>query len=86
MGVSSLPKEDKLVEFWWTFVPSCLVGILCFLNLRCLVEAPFSGIYRVVKVVGHQWYWSYEIAGVERSYDSLNLSYLDSVDKPLRLV
>lgn len=38
-----------------------------------------------VKVVGRQWYWSYEMPGFESGYDSVMTDFIDSVDKPLRV-
>lgn len=39
----------------------------------------------VIKVVGRQWYWSYDIEGGDGQFDSLILDFVKSVDKPLRL-
>lgn len=61
-----------------------MVSVLCFFNLCCIgITAP-DEVSRVIKVVGRQWYWSYEL-GEDLSYDSMMLGFINSVDKPLRL-
>nr|QRV61260.1 cytochrome c oxidase subunit II [Tanaisia sp. SS-2020] len=83
--VSVWRSENNFVELVWTLVPSCMVGISCFLNLSCLVNLPICWLDDIVKVIGRQWYWTYEISGEEGGYDSVMLDFLNSVDKPLRV-
>nr|QJP05028.1 cytochrome c oxidase subunit II [Clonorchis sinensis] len=83
--LSSSMNESNTVELVWTFVPTGLVSYLCLLNLVCVSEGLPVGIESVVKVIGRQWYWSYEIVGREDGYDSVMTDFIDSVDKPLRL-
>nr|UFJ44428.1 cytochrome c oxidase subunit 2 [Glypthelmins sp. LW2G] len=80
-----LRNESNVVEFAWTVFPTLAVSVLCFLNLLCLGDEPMFGVVDIVKAIGCQWYWAYEIEGVENSYDSAMLDFLDSVDKPLRV-
>nr|YP_009938513.1 cytochrome c oxidase subunit II [Prosthogonimus cuneatus]QNU39797.1 cytochrome c oxidase subunit II [Prosthogonimus cuneatus] len=80
-----LDSEDNLVELVWTVLPTLLVSLLCFLNLQCLGCEGYRVFTGVVKVVGHQWFWSYDVVDGSGSYDSLMLDFIDSVDKPLRL-
>ncbi len=42
-------------------------------------------VHGVIKVVGRQWYWSYEVPGEDSGYDSVMLDFKNSVDKPMRL-
>nr|QBE89942.1 cytochrome c oxidase subunit 2 [Opisthorchis sudarikovi]QIX04634.1 cytochrome c oxidase subunit 2 [Brachylecithum sp. PakAb2] len=84
-GLSSSGNENNSVELAWTFIPTSLVGYLCLLNLVCVTEELPVSVESVVKVVGRQWYWSYEIVGLEGGYDSVMTDFIDSVDKPLRL-
>lgn len=83
--VKEISGEDDLVEFLWTVVPTFLVCLLCFLNLQCLGFEPCGYIGKVIKVIGRQWFWSYEVVDCEAGYDSLMRDFIDSVDKPLRL-
>ena len=55
------------------------------LNLQCLVGDVVIKVRDIVKVVGRQWYWSYDIPDGGGLYDSVMLDFIDSVDKPLRL-
>lgn len=53
------------VEFVWTVVP---VVILCFLaipSLKILYLLEEHDPYVTFKALGHQWYWRYELGGVE---------------------
>nr|YP_009169742.1 cytochrome c oxidase subunit II [Metorchis orientalis]ALD61616.1 cytochrome c oxidase subunit 2 [Metorchis orientalis] len=84
-GFSSSGNESNTVELAWTFIPTGLVSYLCLLNLFCLAEGLPVPIESVIKVIGRQWYWSYEVAGFECGYDSVMGDFVDLVDKPLRL-
>nr|AFN54199.1 cytochrome c oxidase subunit 2 [Tigriopus californicus] len=54
--------EGQLIEFMWTIFPALILIQIAFpsLLLLYLIE-DFSKSFLVCKVVGHQWYWSYEI-------------------------
>nr|YP_010853290.1 cytochrome c oxidase subunit II [Metorchis xanthosomus]WGM81709.1 cytochrome c oxidase subunit 2 [Metorchis xanthosomus] len=84
-SLSSSGNESNTVELAWTFIPTGLVGYLCLLNLICLAEDLPVPIESIIKVIGRQWYWSYEVTGRECGYDSVMGDFVDSVDKPLRL-
>nr|ALD62347.1 cytochrome c oxidase subunit 2 [Echinostoma hortense] len=78
-------NESDIVEFFWTVVPSATVMIMCYLNVNCMTLEIMDSPTSVVKVVGHQWYWNYDLgAGV--IYDSIMGAFVDSVNKPLRLI
>nr|QDO72056.1 cytochrome c oxidase subunit II [Schistosoma haematobium]QDO72097.1 cytochrome c oxidase subunit II [Schistosoma haematobium] len=79
-----LPSEACLLEFVWTFIPTLLIVVLCFYNLNYLTYYSGGSFSNPVKIVGHQWYWSYELSnGV--MYDSFITDMINSVNKPLRL-
>nr|UFQ87246.1 cytochrome c oxidase subunit II [Schistosoma guineensis] len=79
-----LPNEACLLEFVWTFIPTLLIVVLCFYNLNYLMYYSGGSFSSPVKIVGHQWYWSYELPnGV--MYDSFITDIINSVNKPLRL-
>jgi len=94
-----------MLELVWTFIP-CLVllsiGMPSFIILY-FVSSPLSAtIYDTVRVIGHQWYWSYEYTFPESKgkyyvwkYDSYLKTETDlslgefrllEVDNPLFLV
>jgi len=59
-GVLVISKENVTLEIIWTVLPAlilCLVAIPSFALLYSIeeVEPAFT-----IKVIGHQWYWSYE--------------------------
>nr|YP_626527.1 cytochrome c oxidase subunit II [Schistosoma haematobium]AAZ57315.1 cytochrome c oxidase subunit II [Schistosoma haematobium]CAB97517.1 putative cytochrome oxidase subunit II [Schistosoma haematobium] len=79
-----LPSEACLLEFIWTLVPTLLIVVLCFYKLNYLAYYSNGSFFTPIKVVGHQWYWSYELPnGTE--YDSFITDIINSVNKPLRL-
>nr|YP_003208145.1 cytochrome c oxidase subunit II [Loripes lacteus]ABJ55670.1 cytochrome c oxidase subunit 2 [Loripes lacteus] len=54
-------KKNEKVEFWWTFLPAVWLLFLSYPSLRNLFEMERGKpVGLVVKVIGHQWYWSYE--------------------------
>lgn len=55
-GVVALRKEDRLIEFVWTFIPTLLTAVLCYLNLQYISYESVLPDSKVVKVVGRQWY------------------------------
>ena len=71
--------EGQELEIIWTVVPAIFLLIIAFPSLRLLylieeVESPEL----TVKVVGHQWYWSYEYRDLGlRSFDSYIVSRED---------
>nr|BAV81462.1 cytochrome c oxidase subunit II [Schistosoma mattheei] len=79
-----LPSESFLLEFVWTLFPTLLIVILCFYNLNYLMYYSGIGFSSPVKIVGHQWYWHYELSN-DVMYDSFITDIINSVNKPLRL-
>nr|YP_009867154.1 cytochrome c oxidase subunit II [Diplostomum ardeae]QKG04353.1 cytochrome c oxidase subunit II [Diplostomum ardeae] len=89
-SITKLSNESFWTEFCWTMVPYILVFVMCYLNMQFIGEGEdlfdVSHKAKVVKVVGHQWYWSYEdwlYGGV--FYDSMMTDFVGEVDKPLRV-
>nr|NP_007333.1 cytochrome c oxidase subunit II [Albinaria caerulea]P48889.1 RecName: Full=Cytochrome c oxidase subunit 2; AltName: Full=Cytochrome c oxidase polypeptide II [Albinaria caerulea]CAA58300.1 COII [Albinaria caerulea] len=64
--------EAQLLETLWTILPAFLLVWLALPSLRLLYlldEQGSEGI--ILKAIGHQWYWSYEMP-------SMNISNFDS--------
>ena len=68
---SSSFLHKKLIEFLWTLIPSLILLFLCFESIKVLylLEDKIYSFYRTelglndsppLKVLGKQWYWSYE--------------------------
>nr|AKS04010.1 cytochrome c oxidase subunit 2 [Spadella cephaloptera] len=59
-------KEDQQLEFSWTVLPGLVLLLIGVPSLRILYMLDEIGNPLVtLKVVGHQWYWSYEYSDME---------------------
>jgi cytochrome c oxidase subunit 2 len=92
--VPSKVTHNTTVEIVWTVIPILILIAIAIPSLR----AHFSTVFNydtsdmTLKVVGHQWYWSYEYPEAEIAFDS-NLKkkeelregepYLLAVDNPV---
>uniref|UniRef100_UPI0030E010D2 cytochrome c oxidase subunit II n=1 Tax=Antonbruunia milenae TaxID=3053535 RepID=UPI0030E010D2 len=70
--------QAQEVETIWTVIPMLMLGTLTAPSLQVsyLMEEVGGSAFMSVKVVGHQWYWSYEYGGYsgeELSFDSYML-------------
>lgn len=50
------------LEVFWTIVPALLLVSIAYpsFNLLYALDEDFKSIDLTVKIIGHQWYWSYE--------------------------
>jgi len=81
---SSRIVADHLVERVWTILPIVVLIFLVYpsIYLLYLIDERRVEFLCTLKVIGHQWYWSYKMDGV------LNLdidSYMDA-DRAVRLM
>jgi cytochrome c oxidase subunit II len=55
-------NHSESLEFWWTLVPSIILFFIALpaLTLIYALETPFDAPALTFKIVGHQWYWSYQ--------------------------
>nr|YP_011003932.1 cytochrome c oxidase subunit 2 [Dactylogyrus simplex]WPS93110.1 cytochrome c oxidase subunit 2 [Dactylogyrus simplex] len=83
-GVYAVKSEDSAIELIWTVIPTFWVLLLCAMNVGMILGDNEGGVRNSVKVVGRQWYWSYDYEGEE--YDSYMSSLINNVDKPVQLV
>jgi cytochrome c oxidase subunit 2 len=53
--------EHQLIEFLWTVLPAVVLLAIAFPSIKALyyLDEVIKRVFSV-KVVGHQWYWSYE--------------------------
>jgi cytochrome c oxidase subunit 2 len=53
--------EHQLVEFLWTVLPAIVLLAIAFPSIKALyyLDEVMKRVFSV-KIVGHQWYWSYE--------------------------
>nr|QHH25560.1 cytochrome c oxidase subunit II [Leucauge celebesiana] len=65
-------SEGQELEFIWTILPALFLLLIAFPSIRLLYlmeEYEYSELS--IKVLGHQWYWSYEYSDLGfKSYDS----------------
>jgi len=63
--------EGQDIETIWTILPAIILLFIALPSLRLLylIEESFEPSLRI-KVIGHQWYWSYEYADFNISFDS----------------
>lgn len=57
----SKTRHNVFLEIVWFVIPTIIVGILAFENAKLLKlqeKVPKADI--ILKVIGHQWYWSYQ--------------------------
>ena len=78
--------SSKVLEFFWTLLP---VAILIYIGYPSLVLL-YSLEERInpeliVKVVGHQWYWHYEVEGFNLKFDLFD-DVFDSSDEFLEII
>jgi len=81
---SSRIVADHLVESVWTVLPIVVLIFLVYpsIYLLYLVDEDSIEFLCTLKVIGHQWYWSYKIDGVLRLEID---SYIDG-DRAIRLM
>nr|YP_007890991.1 cytochrome c oxidase subunit II [Hydatigera parva]BAN15663.1 cytochrome c oxidase subunit 2 [Hydatigera parva] len=82
-GSVNFGGENQTVELLWTVVPTMVVLILCSLNVNFITSDLDCFSSETIKIVGHQWYWSYEYS--DGVYDSFLSKDCFLVDKPLRM-
>ena len=86
--------ERQLLESVWTIVPALILVAVAIPSLRILYRLDNADKSQLtLKVLGHQWYWSYEysdfwsIANQERlSFDSYIINYQDLESGGFRLL
>lgn len=67
--------EGQELERIWTLIPAVILLFIAFPSLRLLYLMEEFDIYDLtIKILGHQWYWSYE-------YRDFNLNIFDSYIK-----
>nr|AJV88746.1 cytochrome c oxidase subunit II [Euseius nicholsi] len=73
--------ENQTVEIIWTVMPMFLLVFIAFSSLRLLYlmeEMFFPDLS--IKVMGYQWYWSYDYIDFELDFDSYYSSGVEYVD------
>ena len=91
LTVTFLPKQFQhhtSLEIGWTILP-CVILLLIAIPSFSLLYAieDFNTIESTIKIIGNQWYWSYEFPGngFEKSFDSVMIPEMD-LEHGLRLL
>jgi len=63
-----------IVEVIWTIIPILILLFLAIPSLKILYFIDENSPFLTVKVVGHQWYWSYEIRDLNLEFDAYMLN------------
>nr|AWV83408.1 cytochrome oxidase subunit II [Vagitanus terminalis] len=80
--------DGQMIEFVWTLLPALTLFFIAFPSLRLLylldeVSFPFL----TLKIIGHQWYWSYEYSDfLDVEFDSYMSSMLEASSDQFRLL
>ncbi len=88
VSYNRIRNHSTIVELIWTITPGIILIIIGIPSLKLLYAIEDHIDPRItLKVIGHQWYWSYEINDIEDfslSFDSYTL--LDSDNPFFRLL
>lgn len=79
--------ENQYIETIWTIIPTILLLFIALPRLRLLylIEENFEPSLNI-KILGHQWYWSYEISNFNISFDSFIIPETDLAKNNFRLL
>lgn len=76
--------EGQELERIWTVLPAIFLLFIAFPSLRLLYLIEERDVYELsIKVLGHQWFWSYEYRDLK---DILFDSYIDQEKRVFRLL
>nr|AKG95416.1 cytochrome c oxidase subunit II [Cylisticus convexus] len=78
--------ENQMIEVIWTILPAVILLFIAFPSLRLLyLLDEVSTPNLTVKVIGHQWYWSYEYSDFKTlEFDSYMIPVNDLEGKSFR--
>ncbi|QKX01709.1 cytochrome c oxidase subunit II [Wolbachia endosymbiont of Cruorifilaria tuberocauda] len=82
----SQTNHNVTLEIAWFIIPTIIVGVLAFKNAQLIKlqeKIPKSDI--TLKVIGHQWYWSYQYPEYQMSFDSYIKEANDFAKEDLKL-
>nr|AGY61335.1 cytochrome c oxidase subunit II [Halocaridina rubra] len=80
--------EGQTIEMIWTVLPALILIFIALPSLRLLYLLDEVGSPEItIKVIGHQWYWSYEYSDfLQVSFDSYMLPSNELPDNGFRLL
>nr|ABB01974.1 cytochrome oxidase subunit II [Maoricicada nigra nigra] len=86
--INRLLLEGQLIEFIWTLLPAMTLIFIALPSLRLLYMLDeINNPLLTLKVIGHQWYWSYEYSDFfDVEFDSYMKSTTDMSKNEFRLL
>jgi len=63
-------SENHIIEVIWTIIPALVLIILAIPSIKILYALEEINSNISLKIIGHQWYWSYEISDFNIEFDS----------------
>nr|YP_010586266.1 cytochrome c oxidase subunit II [Ceratopsyche fukienensis]UZZ44028.1 cytochrome c oxidase subunit II [Ceratopsyche fukienensis] len=80
--------ENQNIEFIWTIIPSFFLLMIAFPSLHMLyLMDETNNPNLTLKIMGHQWYWSYEYTDFKNiEFDSFMISDKSNLNNSFRLL
>nr|YP_010324874.1 cytochrome c oxidase subunit II [Haemaphysalis sulcata]UNO53925.1 cytochrome c oxidase subunit 2 [Haemaphysalis sulcata] len=79
--------EGQEIEIIWTIIPAITLIFIAMpsLHLLYLTDELFSP-QMSIKIIGHQWYWSYEYSDFNKEFDSFMVPQQEIMKNSFRLL
>nr|NP_945216.1 cytochrome c oxidase subunit II [Haemaphysalis flava]QAX90620.1 cytochrome c oxidase subunit II [Haemaphysalis flava]QPM99852.1 cytochrome c oxidase subunit II [Haemaphysalis flava]UNO53821.1 cytochrome c oxidase subunit 2 [Haemaphysalis flava]BAD03985.1 cytochrome oxidase II [Haemaphysalis flava] len=79
--------EGQEIEIIWTIIPAVTLIFIAMpsLHLLYLTDELFSS-QMSIKIIGHQWYWSYEYSDFNKEFDSFMIPEQEMMKNSFRLL
>nr|QTZ18374.1 cytochrome c oxidase subunit 2 [Rhipicephalus linnaei] len=79
--------EGQEIEIIWTIIPAITLIFIAIpsLHLLYLTDETFNSQISI-KILGHQWYWSYEYSDFNKEFDSFMIPELEMTKNSFRLL
>nr|UKG20065.1 cytochrome c oxidase subunit 2 [Haemaphysalis longicornis] len=79
--------EGQEIEIIWTIIPAITLIFIAMpsLHLLYLTDELFSS-QMSIKIIGHQWYWSYEYSDFNKEFDSFMIPEQEMMKNFFRLL
>nr|YP_010535768.1 cytochrome c oxidase subunit II [Rhipicephalus maculatus]QLD97286.1 cytochrome c oxidase subunit 2 [Rhipicephalus maculatus]QLD97299.1 cytochrome c oxidase subunit 2 [Rhipicephalus maculatus]UYB78810.1 cytochrome c oxidase subunit II [Rhipicephalus maculatus] len=85
--ISRSMMEGQEIEIIWTIIPAITLIFIAIpsLHLLYLTDETFNSQISV-KILGHQWYWSYEYSDFNKEFDSFMIPEQEMLKNSFRLL
>uniref|UniRef100_A0AAT9FFE2 Cytochrome c oxidase subunit 2 n=1 Tax=Haemaphysalis megaspinosa TaxID=1155002 RepID=A0AAT9FFE2_9ACAR len=79
--------EGQEIEIIWTIIPAITLIFIAMpsLHLLYLTDELFNS-QMSIKIIGHQWYWSYEYSDFNKEFDSFMIPEQEMMKNSFRLL